>query len=253
MARMEPVFRALADPTRRKILDALRRRDGQTLTELEQRFAMTRFGVMKHLRILEDAGLVVTRRVGREKFHYLNPVPIRVIHDRWITKYAEPVAAGLSSLKRHLEQRMEKKPQHVFQVWIRTTPARLWEAITNPELTKKYFFDSEVRSDWKRDSRIAYYIGSELALDGKIIEADPPRRLVTTFIMSHDEVGKDDPPSRVTWEIEQHGELCKLTLVHDGFEAETRTFQQVNRGWPYILSNLKTYLETGTSLPPAEI
>jgi uncharacterized protein YndB with AHSA1/START domain len=247
---MEPIFRALADPTRRKILDALRRRDGQTLTELEQRFAMTRFGVMKHLKVLEEADLVVTRRVGREKLHYLNPVPIQVIYDRWITKYAAPVMAGLTALKRQMEDSMERKPQHVYQVWIRTTPDRLWKAITDPQLTKKYFYSTEVRSDFKPNGRIAYYgDGEELALDGKIVEIDPPRRLVTTFIMSHDEEGKDDPPSRVTWEIEQKGEMCKLTLIHDGFESETRTFQQVDSGWPYILSGLKTWLETGQSLP----
>src|SRR6476619_3999519 len=135
---MEKVFRALADPTRRKLLDTLRKRDGQTLTELEQRFAMTRFGVMKHLRILEAAGLVITRRVGREKLHYLNPVPIRAIHDRWISKYREPVSAALVNLKHSLEGTMDK-PKHVYQIWIRTTPEKLWQAITDPDITQKYF------------------------------------------------------------------------------------------------------------------
>ncbi len=97
------VFRALADPTRRDLLDALFEQDGQTLTSLEERVPMTRFGVMKHLRVLEEAGLVVTRRRGREKHHFLNPVPIRLIHDRWVSKYAEPWAAGLSELKTDLE------------------------------------------------------------------------------------------------------------------------------------------------------
>ena len=119
------MFKALADPTRRELLDELFRADGQTLSALEERFPMTRFGVMKHLRQLEDAGLIVTRRRGREKLHFLNPVPIRLIHDRWVSKYAEPWAAGLSGLKQHLEKSMEK----VFEIYIRTTPERLWQAM----------------------------------------------------------------------------------------------------------------------------
>ena len=126
---MDEVFRALADPTRRGLLDELFREDGQTLSALEERFPMTRFGIMKHLRVLEEAGLVVTRRRGREKLHFLNPVPIRLVHDRWVSKYAEPWAATLSELKTELEKTMEK----VFEIYIRTTPERIWEAITDPE------------------------------------------------------------------------------------------------------------------------
>jgi len=100
----DPVFKALADPTRRHLLDRLFERDGRTLTELESELEMTRFGVMKHLRVLEDAGLVVTRRHGREKLHYLNPVPIRLIHDRWIDKYTEQHVSALVHLKNELEE-----------------------------------------------------------------------------------------------------------------------------------------------------
>ena len=245
---METIFRALADSTRRKVLDALRRRDGQTLSEIEARFEMTRFGVMKHLRVLESAGLVITRRSGREKLHYLNPIPIRQIHDRWISKYAESWAAGLTHLKRTLEEPMEK-PRHVFQIWIKTTPEVLWQAITNPDVTRKYFYGSDVRSDWKKNSRVARYIDGRLAVDGRILECDPPRRLVTTFVATYDEKTKVDPPSRVSWEIEPKGELCKLTVVHDGFETETETYRSVSGGWPYILSGLKTVIETGAAMP----
>lgn len=98
------VFKALADPTRRQLLDRLFQRDGRTLTELESDLAMTRFGVMKHLRVLEDAGLIVTKRAGREKLHYLNPVPIRLVHDRWIDKFTERRVAALTDLKRQLEE-----------------------------------------------------------------------------------------------------------------------------------------------------
>src|SRR6185312_1736820 len=119
---MDAVFKALADPTRRELLDELFREDGQTLSALEAHFNITRFGVMKHLKQLEEANLVVTRRRGREKLHFLNPVPIRLIHDRWVSKYAEPWAAGLSDLKTRLESPMEK----IFEIYIKTTPEKLW-------------------------------------------------------------------------------------------------------------------------------
>src|SRR6201995_5659247 len=115
MQPMDDVFRALADPTRRSLLDELFREDGQTLGALAERFAMTRFGVMKHLKQLEEAGLVVSRRQGREKLHFLNPVPIRLIHDRWVSKYAEPWVATLSGLKKRLEDQMEK----ISEIYIR--------------------------------------------------------------------------------------------------------------------------------------
>src|SRR6266849_595918 len=141
---MDAVFKALADPTRRSLLDELFKRDGQTLSALERRLPMTRFGVMKHLRVLEEAGLVTRQRRGREKLHFLNPVPIRLVHDRWVSKYAEPWAAGLSGLKNRLEGTMEK----VFEIYIKTTTERLWEAITDPELRSKYNFGARVSSDW---------------------------------------------------------------------------------------------------------
>src|SRR5437867_8780215 len=132
---MDAVFRALADPTRRSLLDELFREDGQTLSTLEARLPMTRFGVMKHLRVLEEAGLVTTKRRGREKLHFLNPVPIRLVHDRWVSKYAEAWAATLSNLKHGLEGAMMEK---VFEIYIKTTPERRWEAITDPEMGQTY-------------------------------------------------------------------------------------------------------------------
>ena len=124
------MFKALADPTRRSLLDELFREDGQPLNALAARFSMSRHGVMKHLRQLEAAGLVVTRRRGRETLHFLNPVPIRLVHDRWVSKYAEPWTAALSDLKTRLESDMEK----VFEIYIKTTPERLWQAITDPAI-----------------------------------------------------------------------------------------------------------------------
>ncbi|HEV2980723.1 MAG TPA: metalloregulator ArsR/SmtB family transcription factor, partial [Solirubrobacteraceae bacterium] len=127
---MDDVFRALADPTRRALLDSLFAEDGQTLGALERGLPMTRFGVMKHLKLLEEAGLIATRRRGREKLHFLNPVPIRLVHDRWVSKYAAPWAAALSDLKQELEYR---KMEKIFEIYIKTTPERLWQAITDTE------------------------------------------------------------------------------------------------------------------------
>src|ERR671930_1920511 len=144
------VFKALADPSRRLLLDSLFVEDGQTLGELSARLpGMTRFGVMKHLRLLEAAGPVVSQKVGREKLHYLNPVPIRLIHDRWIGKYAEPWVGALADLKINLEGRAMDRPRHVFQVYIRTTPDQLWQAITDPSFTVRYFRRSRVESGWR--------------------------------------------------------------------------------------------------------
>src|SRR5258708_39908359 len=140
----EAIFRALADPTRRRLLDELFKQDGQTLSALEERLPMTRFGVMKHLKLLEEAGLVASKRRGREKLHFLNPVPIRLVHDRWVSKYAEPWAAELSGLKRTLEKTMEK----VFEIYIKTTTERLGQAITDTEMRRKYNFGAAVSSDW---------------------------------------------------------------------------------------------------------
>src|SRR6202158_1775377 len=175
---MDAVFKALADPTRRRLLDQLFKKDGQTLSALERRLPMTRFGVMKHLRILEKAGLVVTKRRGREKLHFLNPVPIRLVHDRWVSKYAEPWASGLTGLKNKLEERMEK----VFEIYIKTTPERLWEAITDPDIRSKYNFGARVESDWTPGSRyeMSATDGAVSLGEGENLEVDPPRRLVQT-------------------------------------------------------------------------
>ena len=173
------MFKALADSTRRSLLDELFREDGQTLGMLEERFSMTRFGVMKHLKQLEEAGLVVTRRRGREKLHFLNPVPIRLIHDRWVSKYSEPWVAGLSEIKDRLERQMEK----VYEIFIKTTPERLWEAIIDPEIRAKYNFGAAVNSEWKVGSPISVDVekhGVHLG-EGEVLEVDPPRRLVHTM------------------------------------------------------------------------
>ena len=172
---MDDVFKALADPTRRSLLDELFREDGQTLSALEERLPMTRFGVMKHLRLLEEAGLIATRRRGREKLHFLNPIPIRLVHDRWVSKYAAPWAAALSDLKQNLEDR---KMEKIFEIYIKTTPARLWQAITDAEMRRKYNFGAIVTSDWTPGSRYQGVGGEATIFEGENLEVDPPRRLV---------------------------------------------------------------------------
>jgi len=205
---------------------------------------MTRFGVMKHLRQLEEAGLIVTRRRGREKLHFLNPVPIRLIHDRWVSKYAEPWAAGLSGLKGELEKSMEK----VFEIYIRTTPERLWEAITDPQIRAKYNFGGGITSDWTPGSRyeFGHTATGTLLGEGENLEVDPPRRLVQTMTALWGEDVKSAGPSRVTWEIEPVGDSCRLTVVHDQLREDASS--QLYGGWPMILSGLKTWLETGELL-----
>jgi uncharacterized protein YndB with AHSA1/START domain/DNA-binding transcriptional ArsR family regulator len=242
---VDEVFRALADPTRRELLDELFREDGQTLSALEERFAMTRFGVMKHLKVLEDAGLVVTRRRGREKLHFLNPVPIRLVHDRWVSKYAQPWTAALSDLKHRMEIPMEK----VFEIYIRTTPERLWEAITDTETRSKYQFGMRATSDRTPGSRYEMRAGggdAQLLGEGKNLEIDPPRRLVQSMVALWGDDVKSEGTSRVTWEIEPVGDSCRLTVTHDQLREGAN--DQLYGGWPMILSGLKTWLETGELL-----
>jgi len=241
---VDKVFRALADPTRRRLLDALFKEDGQTLRALEGRFKMTRFGVMKHLNQLEEAGLVVTKRRGREKLHFLNPVPIRLVHDRWVSKYAEPWTSALSGLKNKLEARVEK----VFEIYIKTTPERLWEAITDSEIRSKYNFGVRIDSDWTKGSRFETShpaSGAPLG-EGKNLEVDPPRRLVQSMRALWDDDVKKEGTSRVTWEIEPVGDSCRLTVTHDQLREGAN--EELYGGWPMILSGLKTWLETGELL-----
>lgn len=252
----DAVFASLADPTRRHLLDLLFERDGRTLGELVAAVpGMTRFGVMKHLRVLEAAELVTTRRVGREKHHYLNPVPIRRLHDRWLDKYRARAAASLIDLQRALENLegtpmiSTTAPAFVHAVYIRATPEAIWRAITETDYTLRYYYGSAIHTDWQPGSPYRMTIDGELQIDGTIVEATPPRRLVQTFHAVWDEEVKADAPTRVTWEIEDAMPgVSKLTVIHDGLVAGSSTLEQVSGGWPLILSGLKTLLETGKGL-----
>jgi uncharacterized protein YndB with AHSA1/START domain len=246
---VDEIFKALADPTRRSLLDELFKHDGQTLSALEQRLSMTRFGVMKHLRVLEQARLVISQRNGREKLHFLNPVPIRLLHDRWIDKYTAPWTAVLSELKTTLE---EEPMQKVFEIYIKTTPDRLWQAITDPELRQKYSFGVRTISDWTPGSSYSSTAGDTTVspalsiAEGENLEVDPPHRLVQSYRALWSDEVKQCGYSRVTWEIEPVGDSCRLRVTHDQLRQGANT--QLYGGWPMILSGLKTLLETGELL-----
>ena len=241
---MELVFKALSDRTRRELLDELFRRDGQTLNALASRFDMTRVAVAKHLRLLEAAGLVVSRRSGREKLHYLNPVPIRLVHDRWVNKYTEGWAAGLADLKRDMEANVEK----VFEIYIRTTPEQLWQAITDPGARTRYQFGARVESSWTSGSsyQVKHQNAPRSLIEGENLEVDPPRRLVQSYQAVWDDDVAAEGTSRVTWEIEPVGDTCRLTVTHDQLPEDASS--HLYGGWPMILSGLKTWLETGQEL-----
>ena len=244
---MDAVFKALADPTRRALLDSLRDKGGQTLTELEAGLGMTRFGVMKHLKVLEDANLVVTRKAGRFKHHYLNALPLQAVADRWMAPYGKPLARFALDLKHTLEgtPTMPIKPDLVLETYIRTTPKALWDALINPDKTPLYYYGSRVDSTLRKGSPFRYTgPDGNMMLDGEVVEVVPEKRLETTFIATW-VGGEPPPPTRVVYEIEPMGEVVKLTLTH--YEVE-KSRAGAESGWQVVLSGLKTYLETGKPL-----
>lgn len=245
--RVDLIFRALADPTRRSLLDALFVSDGQSLHSLAAEFDMTRIGVAKHLGQLEEAGLVVTRRRGREKLHFLNPVGIRQVHDRWVSKYTEPWAAGLVGLRDELEAE-SMSTSKVFEIYIRTTPERLWHAITDADTRRRFHFGNTVASDWTPGSpyEVTHDGVDGPLVDGENLTVEPPRLLVQSFHAHWDDDAEAAGTSRVTWEIEQVGDSCRLTVVHD--QLPDGVTEAIHGGWPMVLSGLKTWLETGTEL-----
>jgi len=208
---------------------------------------------MKHLRVLEEAGLLTTRREGRHKLHFLNPVPIQLISDRWISRYAALWVARMADLKHTLEKESPMAGvTQVYEIYIRTTPERLWQALTDGDVTRRYWYGAINRSAWTPGSRwTSVSAEGELYLDGEIVEADAPRRLVHTFHVAQGHDAAQDPPSRVTFEITPMGETCRLSVVHEGMGEATIRYTS-DGGWALILSGLKTLLETGEPLPIGE-
>src|SRR5262245_12267041 len=253
----EPAFRALADPSRRLLLDRLFERDGQTLGELPGQLpGMTRFGVMRHLGVLESAGLISTRKVGREKRHYLNPVPIRRIHDRWISKYAAPVIGTMSAIKDHLEAPPMAVPpdeiEHVYTIYINADPDRVWRAITDGDETAQYYYGTRVVSDWSVGSRVSYdYPDGKVAADGEVLVCDPGKRLEMTFRARWDPEVEAEGPIRHLWELEPEDGATKLTVTTRGIKKGSKNAESFGSGMIWIVSGLKTFVEGGRTAVPA--
>ncbi len=261
---MDEVFKALSDPSRRRLLDRLNARNGQSLTELCADLDMARQSVTKHLALLEAASLVTTVRRGREKLHYLNPAPINDIADRWINQYHRDRVHVLSDLKRVLEDREMTKPELVYVTYIRTTPEDLWRALTEPAFTRRYWGVAH-ETDWQPGSAMVWEKEDgtrQSDPEQVVLEAEPYRRLAYAWhaytprwnntVGLSEEVQAQiaaEPRSHVSFELEPHGELVKLTVVHDNFEPGSRMAEMVSGGWPMVLSSLKTLLETGDAKP----
>jgi uncharacterized protein YndB with AHSA1/START domain/DNA-binding transcriptional ArsR family regulator len=247
----DDVFKALADPTRRALLDELRERSGQTLGELCEPLAMARQSATQHLDVLEAANLIVTVRRGREKLHYLNPVPLWSIEERWIERFERPRLRALSAIRRRAEEDpMNDRPSYVYVTYVKSSPERVWDALTDPQLTAEYWGHSNI-SDWQQGSAWEHrrVDGSGIAdAIGTVLEADPPRRLTITF----DAPGEAPPqgPSTVSFDIEPYHEIVRLTVTHANLPSDEAR-EAIAAGWPAVCANLKSLLETGEALPQA--
>jgi DNA-binding transcriptional ArsR family regulator/uncharacterized protein YndB with AHSA1/START domain len=263
--QMDGVFKALADPSRRQLLDSLNRRNGQTLRELCAGLDMARQSVSKHLAVLESANLITTVRRGREKLHYLNAAPISEIGERWITPYERHRVDTLGDLKRALEEESAMdRPTFVYTTYIRTTAERLWQALTDPAFTRRYWWQTAFETDWQAGSQMRWHSRGVTIDDPEqvVLEANPYRRLaytwhaVTPELAEHLELTEEarehiaaEQRSKVTFQLEPLGELVKLTVVHDDFEQGSVMASLVSEGWPRVLSDIKTLLETGEVMP----
>jgi uncharacterized protein YndB with AHSA1/START domain/DNA-binding transcriptional ArsR family regulator len=253
---VDKVFKALADPTRRRLLDRLRRDDGQTLGALCGQLDMARQSATQHLALLEEANLISTVRRGREKLHYLNPVPIHDIQQRWIAPFEQPRLRALDAVRRQAEEQAKgadmtaEKPTFVYVTYIHSTPQRVWHALTDADLSAEYWGHSNV-SDWQAGSSWEHrrVDGSNIAdVVGTVLESTPPTRLVMTF----DEPGAEPAggPSTVTFQIEPYMDIVRLTVTQENLPDED-ALHVVSTGWPAVVANLKSLLETGHALPQA--
>jgi len=247
---MDAVFRALADPVRRALLDSLFVRNGQTLGELCQGHAMSRQAVTKHLAILESANLVATEKRGREKLHYLNAVPIQEIADRWIGKYERGRLAALADLKHRLEGATPMASRFLYVTFIRAPAERIWAALTDPEQNKLFWGGYHQQSGWKvgDDYKIAGPDG-KIWDEGKVLACDPPRRLKVSWLHLADAAMKAEGESVATFELEETpGGVTKLTVTHESEAPNSKLIEAVSGGWPMILASLKSLMETGKAL-----
>ena len=248
------MFRALADPTRRRLLDALHARAGLTLGELCEGLAMRRQSVSQHLELLEAANLVTTVRDGRRKLHYLNPVPIHEIHSRWIWKFEEPNLGLLDQIRRRVEERpmAHSVPSYVYTTYLRATAPDVWRALTDPELTGRFWGHAQI-SDWSVGSRVEHVRtdGSGVVdAVGTVRAVDPPAQLSFTFDTPESAADPTFEPSVVTFTIEPYDGVVRLTVTHANLPDDAAR-AAIAQGWPAVLANLKTLLETGDVLPRA--
>jgi uncharacterized protein YndB with AHSA1/START domain len=223
---------------------------------------MARQSVSKHLDVLEAAGLVTTRRQGREKLHFLDAAPIHAIAERWMTRYDRARADALADLTHALEHTMSDT--FVYTTYIKTSPERVWEALTQPVFTKRYW-GVGLTSDWQVGSPVTWELDGIVMADPeqRVLQADPPRKLTYTWHTLTPEFierfGADEPElvqrmateprSQVTFDMEQQGDVVKLTVTHEAFVERSAILEGVSQGWPPILSSLKSLLETGEPLP----
>lgn len=233
------------------MLDRLRERNGQTLSELCEPLAMARQSATQHLGVLADAGLITIVRSGRERLHYLNPVPLWAMQERWIDKFERPRLRALSAIKHRAEEGiMADRPTYVYVTYIESSAEEVWHALTDRDLTAEYWGHSNV-SDWREGSGWQHVRvdGSGIAdVVGTVLEAVPPRRLSMTF----DSPGSTPPggPSKVTFEIEPYHEIVRLTVTHENL-PDSEALEAISAGWPAVCANLKSLLETGHPLPRA--
>jgi uncharacterized protein YndB with AHSA1/START domain/DNA-binding transcriptional ArsR family regulator len=247
---MDAVFKALADPTRRLLLDRLREHNGQTLGELCERLEMARQSATQHLDVLVRAGLVTVVRRGRTRLHYLNPVPIHEIEERWISVFDQPRLQAISAIKNQAEEyAMTSIPSYVYVTYIRASAEQVWDALTDADLTARYWGHANV-SDWQPGSSWEHRRadGSD-AVDvvGKVLTAERPNRLVITFEDTPD-VEPPRDPSVVTFAVEPHEDIVRLTVTHENLPNQ-EMYKGISDGWPAVLANLKSLLETGDVLP----
>ncbi len=245
------MFRALADPSRRRLLDRLHERNGQTLGELCGSLDMARQSTSQHLSVLEAANLVSTVWHGRSKLHYLNPVPIHEVAERWISTFETPRLRTLSAVRRSAEeQAMTTPPTYVYVTYVKASPEQVWEALTDADLTARYWGHRN-ESDWQEGSTWAHVRtdGSGVAdVTGTVLEVHPPERLVMTFPGSDEQ--RNGTPSRVTFTIEPHQDIVRLTVRHEDIPTAA-DLEALSAGWPAVMANLKSLLETGEVLPQA--
>jgi uncharacterized protein YndB with AHSA1/START domain len=279
---MALVFKALADESRRQILDIVKGDEGISVNGVAEHFEFSRFAVMKHLRILEEANLLRIEKDGRFRKIHINAIPIQMIYDRWLSQYSRHWASGLTRLKYELESKaaastsvyaaaslpkgfqrkplgvtkenvMEKEIKQVYVMYIRASIEKLWDALVKAELTPEWFAGMAVKFEPKVGAALTYEAkgpdGNEMALvKGKVLELEPKKKLAYTFSLQVDEKVRADKESRVKYELEPSGDSIKLTVTHDQFETETPSYHGTSAGWPMHLSTLKTWVETGKAL-----